>query len=301
MPGMLGDHMKRLILLAILGVGLLVGAFYAFNWYIYDQKQGFAAGDYKAAEFIIDGQRVRIDNATTRYFGNDLKTDLDGDGREDVVFFITQSPGGSGTFYYVVGSLNTERGYVGTDAVLIGDRIAPQTIDLSTNPQHQRVIAVNYADRAAGEPMTTSPSVGTSMYLKLDPVSRQFGVVENNFEGEADPSRMTLDMKTWVWQSTLLNDETEITPTQTGKFTLTFKDDGTFGATTDCNSMGGTYARASTGTIVFSDIAQTLMACENSQEAVFSGFLANTSSYHFTSRGELILDLKFDSGSVVFK
>lgn len=301
---MLGDSVKKSLMVVGVGVLVLVGAFYALNWYIYDAKQGFAADDYKDAEFILEGERVRLDEAataTTKYFGNELRTDLDGDGREDVAFFITHNPGGSGTFFYVVGALNTERGYVGTEAILIGDRIAPQTINLSTNPQHQRVIAVNYAERAPGEPMTTPPSVGKTMLLKLDPASRQFGTVENNFEGEANPDQMTLAMKTWVWQSTLLNDGTEVRPVQAGRFTITFTTDGTFGAGTDCNSMGGRYAASTDGTITFSEIAQTLMACENSQEAVFSGFLTNASGYHFTSKGELILDLKFDSGSVIFR
>lgn len=299
---MLGDSMKRGLLVVGVGALILIGAFYALNAYIYDEKQGFAAHDYREAEFILDAERVRLSaDGETRYFGNELRTDLDGDGREDVAFYITHSPSGSGTFFYVVASLNTERGYVGTDAVFIGDRIAPQTIDLSQNPQHQRVIAVNYAERRADDPMTAEPSVGKTMWLKLDSLSRQFGVVEHNFEGEADPNRMTLDMKTWVWQSTLLNDGTEIVPAQAGKFTVTFRDDGDFGATTDCNSMGGSYAASADGAITFTDIAQTLMACENSQETVFSGFLTNASGYHFTSKGELILDLKFDSGSVVFR
>lgn len=296
--------MKRLVIYVILGIALLVGGFYALNAYLYHAKQGYAASDYRDAEFIIEGERVRLDEsatASTKYFGNELRTDLDGDGREDVAFYITHSPGGSGTFFYVVAALNTERGYVGSEAILIGDRIAPQSIDESQNPQHVRVIAVNYADRAASDPMTTPPSIGKTMLLKLDPASIQFGVVENNFEGEADPSRMSLAMKTWVWQSTLLNDESEIKPKQAGKFTLTFTADGTFAAVTDCNAMGGRYTAFEDGRITFSDIAQTLMACEGSQEAVFSGFLTNASSYHFTSRGELILDLKFDSGSVVLK
>lgn len=45
----------------------------------------------------------------------------------------------------------------------------------------------------------------------------------------------------------------------------------------------------------------TLMYCEDSQEAVFSDFIQNTSSYLFTSKGELVLQLKFDSGVVIFK
>ena len=52
--------------------------------------------------------------------------------------------------------------------------------------KHKNVIVVNYADRAPGEPFTTQPSVGKSIWLKLDPQSRQWGTVEQNFEGEAN-------------------------------------------------------------------------------------------------------------------
>jgi heat shock protein HslJ len=48
-------------------------------------------------------------------------------------------------------------------------------------------------------------------------------------------------------------------------------------------------------------MAATRMFCADSQETEFSELLANTSSYSFTSRGELVLQLKFDSGSVVFR
>ena len=192
--------MNKIILWAVAFVIVLVAGFYAFNSYIYEQKQAYAAADYKDAEYVIDGQQIILKDGqattevapgsatkiVTKYFGNDLKTDLDNDGREDVVFLLTQQPGGSGTFYYVVAALNTERGYVGSEALLLGDRIAPQTIEDSQNPKHKNVVIVNYADRAPGEPMTTPPSVGKSIWLKLDPQSMQFGEVVQNFEGESN-------------------------------------------------------------------------------------------------------------------
>lgn len=197
--------MKKLILGLLVVGALLVGGFFALNAYIYEEKQATAATDYKDAEFMIDGQRVKLEDGVaeteaapgsastvvTRYFGNEVKTDLDGDGREDVAFILTQSTGGSGTFYYAVAALNTERGYVGSDAYLLGDRIAPQSTNLSQNPNHVRVVVFNYADRlpaqagAPGEPMTARPSVGTSVYLKIDPSSMQWGIVEPDFEGES--------------------------------------------------------------------------------------------------------------------
>ena len=177
----------------------LVGGFFAFNAYIYEEKQDTVADTHTNAEYVIEGNRVKLENGVnemasapgsasktiTRYFGNELRTDLNGDGREDIVFLITQEQGGSGTFFYAVAALNTERGYVGSDGYFLGDRVAPQSVNESPNPRHVDVIVVNYADRAPGEPMTAAPSVGKSAYLKIDPEAMQWAVVEPNFEGES--------------------------------------------------------------------------------------------------------------------
>ena len=273
-----GRTIGFLILLIVIG---LVAAFYAFNNYIYEQKQATAADDVKDAEYSIDGQHVKLvdgvaeteaapgsaSKITTKYFGNEVTTDLDGDGRADKVFILTQSGGGTGTFYYVVAALNTERGYVGSEALYLGDRIAPQTTEVSQNPSHKGVIVVNYADRAAGEPMAATPSVGKSIWLKLDVPSMQFGEVAQNFEGEANSSSMTLGMKEWEW----VNAEyygyarpVEFAPKQPGVFMLTFEESGMFFATTDCNSISGSYI-AGGGMIEFKNVASTKMYCEGSQ------------------------------------
>lgn len=191
--------MKKIVIGVVATAVVLLAAFYAFNAYIYNEKQAVVTADYKDASYNIEGMIVQLKDGlseteaapgsasmvTTRYFGNEYMTDLNNDGREDVVFLLTQETGGSGIFYYVVAALNTERGYVGSDGYLLGDRIAPQTIGISPNPRHQNVIVANYADRAAGEPMSTQPSNGKSAYLKLDAVSMTWGIVEPDFEGES--------------------------------------------------------------------------------------------------------------------
>lgn len=189
-----------------LGLGVLaivvavIGGFYWLNSYIYNEKQAENVADYKNATYVIENSPVTLHDGvaeteiapgsaskvTTRYFGNELKTDLNGDGREDVAFILTQTSGGSGTFYYAVAALNTLHGYVGSDGYLLGDRIAPQSTNVSQNPNQQYVVVFNYADRAPTEPMTAEPSVGKSIYLKLDPETVRWGIVEPNFEGESD-------------------------------------------------------------------------------------------------------------------
>lgn len=301
-------------LLYIVGAILLAAGFSFVNDYIYNQKQATTATDHKNAEYVIEGQRIKLTDGVseteaapgsaskiiTRYFGNEVRHDLNSDGREDVVFLLTQETGGSGTFFYAVAALNTERGYTGSEGLLLGDRIAPQTTEISRDPSHENVIVVNYAERAPGEPMTAQPSIGKSVWLKLDPQAMQFGEVAQNFEGEADPSKMTLGMKPWTWLRALYNDGRTVTPKKAGAFTLTFSPDGKFSAKTDCNSVGGKYA-VNKNNIAMSDMISTKMYCEGSQEGEFTKLLSDAQSFHFTSKGELIFDLKFDSGSVVLR
>ena len=82
---------------------------------------------------------------------------------EDAAFLITQDGGGSGTFFYIVAAIRTSDGYQGTNAVLLGDRIAPQPTEIRNGE-----IIVNYADRNPGEPMTARPSLGVSKYLRVE-------------------------------------------------------------------------------------------------------------------------------------
>jgi hypothetical protein len=158
-----------------------------------------ASTDYRNATYMIDGQTVTLVDGlaeseaapgsasivTTRYFGNERTLDLNGDGVDDVAFILTQESGGSGVFFYAVGAIATDNGYAGTDGFLLGDRIAPQSTDISQNLRHKNVVVFNYFDREPTESFSDSPSVGKSVYLKVVPETLQWGIVEPDFEGEA--------------------------------------------------------------------------------------------------------------------
>ncbi len=122
----------------------------------FDPRNAAYTIDHKS-ETLVDGK-----TATLELFGTATTGDVNDDGTEDAVFFLTQSSQGSGTFYYVVAALRTQHGAVGTNAFFIGDRVAPQNITIAAG-----IITVTYADRAAGEPMTTPPSVGKSKILTV--------------------------------------------------------------------------------------------------------------------------------------
>lgn len=306
------DSKHKKALLLVFSVLLIIGL--GFSIFLSKQDEVAFQPDYKNATYIIDGQSLTLQDGihetevapdsaskiTTRYFGNELTVDLNNDSREDVVFLITQDTGGSGVFYYAVAALNTEDEYKGSEAYLIGDRISPQTTELSQNPNHKNVIIINYADRALDEPMSTPPSVGKSIWLKLDTNLMQFGEVEKNFEGEADLNDISLTSRVWSWTETIHNDGRRITPNEKNDFIITFNEAGTFNAQTDCNNMSGNYV-VNEDSISFGPVVMTKMFCPNSKETDFSEILENTSKFYFSNRGDLILDMGSSNGKASFQ
>jgi heat shock protein HslJ len=264
--------------------------------------------DHKNLEYSIGGRGVRLVDGVaeapaapgsaariaTRYFGNEARGDLNGDGREDVAFLLTQEPGGSGTFFYAVAALDLPSGLVGTEGTLLGDRIAPQTTELRSDG----TLVVSYAQRAPSESFSTPPSVAKTIVLKLDATTMRLGEVVQDFEGEADPKVMTLDMKTWVWVRAV-DGGNEIVPRQTEAFTITFEG-STFSATTDCNRVRGGYTAQGSELTFAENMAATRMFCADSQESVFTELLGKTQRYAFTARGELVLELT-GGGTATFR
>lgn len=169
----------------LIGIGLVVVAIGISVLFLISEKvtvapttsQKQAESDYKNATYEIEGKMVTLVNGVseeeavpgsaskiiTHYFGNEAQGDLNNDGLVDTAFILTKNLGGSGTFYYVVVALSSPKDYIGTNGVLLGDRIAPQTTEIKNG-----VLTVNYADRKPSDPMTAKPSVGKSIYLVID-------------------------------------------------------------------------------------------------------------------------------------
>jgi hypothetical protein len=98
-----------------------------------------------------------------RLFAVEAEGDLDGDGDLDGAVLLTYDGGGSGTFFYLAAALLENGRYEGTNALLIGDRVAPQstTIDGAT-------ILHSYATTYPWEPFTARPSVGKTKRAVLE-------------------------------------------------------------------------------------------------------------------------------------
>ena len=134
----------------------------------------------KDSSFTVDGQRVVLSDGLsttpaapgsasaviTRHAGKEATGDLNNDGQEDVAFVVTRETGGSGMFYYVVAAIKAKDGYKTTNAFLVGDRVALQSIEIARDANELRV---NYAKRQPGEPMAALPSVDAVLSLKVTP------------------------------------------------------------------------------------------------------------------------------------
>lgn len=130
----------------------------------------------KNLSYVIDNNSVKLINGlsevsvvpssssktVTKYFGDEVVGDFNGDGTMDTAFIITQSSGGSGTFYYVVTALQEGDTLIGSNAVLIGDSIAPQSLEFLDG-----MIIAHYAERKYDQEMTAIPSVAASAYMKV--------------------------------------------------------------------------------------------------------------------------------------
>jgi hypothetical protein len=181
--------MKKNIILAVAIILALSFCFAGFIYYNFlSQKEtkniiSKAAAsqilDFKNSIYVIDGRKIKLVNGDdyspmysnssydseapiTKYFGNEAFGDLNGDGKKDVAFLLTQTTSGTGTFFYVVADLSDASGEQGTNAIFLGDRIAPQTTEINNG-----VITVNYADRKPTEPFSTQPSMGVSRYFRI--------------------------------------------------------------------------------------------------------------------------------------
>ena len=116
---------------------------------------------------LVDGKYEEVTHGSAAKIvasvGDVTVGSLTQEGQDDAAVVLVQSPGGSGAFYYIAASLDKGDGYLGTNAILLGDWIAIQTVVIE-NMQ----IIVNYADRAEGDSMADSPSVGVSKYFVVD-------------------------------------------------------------------------------------------------------------------------------------
>jgi hypothetical protein len=135
------------------------------------------AADPLQATYSLDGLEVTLRDGrfdapaapessartTVTVFGRPVYGDLDDDQDRDAALILVYQSGGSGTFYYLAAAIGEERGYRGTNAVLLGDRIAPKALHI----QYRSIVA-EFLDREASQAFSATPTVAVSRYGYLD-------------------------------------------------------------------------------------------------------------------------------------
>ena len=128
------------------------------------------------ALYIIDGVSYQLNNGEievseisgsatktkVKIFSSDKIFDINKDRQDDFAVILTRDPGASGTFYFISLALSSANGFVGTNSILLGDRIAPQNVNIK-----EEQIVVNYATRYPGDSFDVKPSFGVSKYFFL--------------------------------------------------------------------------------------------------------------------------------------
>lgn len=139
---------------------------------------------------LINGKaELPIENSSAKntlsIFGEPVYGDLDKDGDDDAAILLVYNTGGSGTFYYASLAINNDGTYLATNTMLLGDRIAPQTVEI----QDGRAL-YNIMERNITDPMTTPPSIGKSIWIHYNAQDNSIGQWIKDFEGEMDDQTM---------------------------------------------------------------------------------------------------------------
>ncbi len=167
------------LIAAIASLGLLFAAIRAAQDGGRDHE---AKGDsaVKNLTLTIDGQTFALTDGaaemeaapgsaaqnTVRIVGGPVAGDVNGDGKPDEALLIRNDPGGSGTFYYAVVAVADGGGYRATNAVLLGDRIEPQGIEVADGH-----LVYRFLELQPGQPMSDAPTVEKSVSVHFDPAT----------------------------------------------------------------------------------------------------------------------------------
>jgi heat shock protein HslJ len=260
-------------------------------------KDPICSSFLRKCTFEIDGKEITLrkgfadekvssgstSKCITRYAGRNVTGDFNGDGLEDAVVILTRETGGSGTFYYAAAVLSSNEGYKGTNAIFLGDRINVESLDTTKGR-----ICINYLEHSDSDPMTAKPSSKNTRYLEIK-------------SGRLKEARVLLiTSKEWRWQRTVLKKEKIVVPRISMDFSVSFSANGMFSGKTDCNNYSGQFIQSGNN-LQLGPMITTRKYCAGSQENDFLKFLGEAVSYSFSDEASLKLNLKDESGYMIFE
>ena len=149
----------------------------------------------------------------------------------------------------------------------------------------------------ANSEVSTLPPAATSPEATATLPAAPTTTPEDSGSEEVMPSQIV--NRPWKWVRTQMSSGDVTSPIKQDAFTITFGEDGKVTGTTDCNNFFGSYT-VQDNLISFGDLASTKMYCEGSQESDFLRYLGEVQSFLIVGN-QLVLEIKYDSGQVIFE
>ena len=113
----------------------------------------------------------------------------------------------------------------------------------------------------------------------LDVSNEEGELVEGQVEDEGDREPPQELLWTWQWIETTYSGVEKVRPNVPETFQVTFQEDETFSATTDCNAVSGTF-EIYDDRLLFGPFAMTKRACPGAtQQDIFVSALGEMNSY----------------------
>ena len=159
-------------------ISIMIAGIYRFNFT--DGGDVFMKNDPKNISYTIDGETFSlIEGKASKEIASGSATKntftlfeepvygVFGEGKTiGAAVLLVNTTGGSGTFYYAALAVASGTSYVSTNVILLGDRIAPQTITVKND-----TALYTYATRKDDETMSSTPSVGVSTNIYYDQIT----------------------------------------------------------------------------------------------------------------------------------
>jgi len=119
---------KTKILISLLLILLATGIFF--------EQKNMQATSPNIAEYTFENevsQGYLSLSKKEQYFGNEARGDLNTDTKEDIAFIIKRNAGDTaGDRYYLTVSLQSDKGYVGTNLIFVGEKIEIKNIAIES-------------------------------------------------------------------------------------------------------------------------------------------------------------------------
>lgn len=120
--------------------------------------------DFGNQILVVNNQKLSFVNGsyTDKTYGQhtaSISDKTDNPSKTKSAAILTDNPGGSGTFFYVVGVSVNDGKAIYSKPVLLGDRIKIVSMSVDeAGAQANGIVTVKYLDRSIGAPMATEPT-----------------------------------------------------------------------------------------------------------------------------------------------